>query len=124
MSGKDEFGGSDFDAALIAQIMEEDENRLAAEKIQNEMYGNQGGGGGNNNGMDMGNNPGNPQPYYQAPTVERLIDTPSSHARHGRGGAPRHNPAMDVEEEFGAIGGGYAGRNRSPPPVDNFPMPS
>jgi hypothetical protein len=23
---------------------------------------------------------------------------------------------MDVEEEFGAIGGGYAGRNRSPPP--------
>jgi hypothetical protein len=60
MSGKDEFGGSDFDAALIAQIMEEDENRLAAEKIQNEMYGNQGGGGGNNNGMDMGNNPGNP----------------------------------------------------------------
>jgi hypothetical protein len=28
-----------MDAALIAQIMEEDENRIAAEKIQNEMFG-------------------------------------------------------------------------------------
>jgi hypothetical protein len=63
--------------------------------MQNEMYS--GGGGGNN----MGGNPGNPSPFYQAPTVERLIDTPSSHARGGRGGNNRHNAAMDVEEEFG-----------------------
>lgn len=53
-SGKGDFGGNDFDAALIAQIMEEDENRLMAEKIQNEMYaGGAGGGGGNN--ANMGN---------------------------------------------------------------------
>ena len=51
-SGKGDFGGNDFDAALIAQIMEEDENRLMAEKIQNEMYA--GGGGGGNN-ANMGN---------------------------------------------------------------------
>ena len=60
--------------------------------MQNEMYS--GGGGGGN----MGGNPGNPEPFYQAPKVERLIDTPSSHAR---GGGNRNNRAMDVEEEFG-----------------------
>jgi len=63
-----------MDAALIAQILEEDENRLAAERLQNEMYKD--GGNGNPNPMA---NPSNPEPYYQAPVIERLIDTPSSH---------------------------------------------
>ena len=95
-----------MDAALIAQILEEDENRLEA------------GGGGNDGNSNRMINPSNPEPYYQAPVVERLIDTPSSHQRQGRA---RPNPTS-LEEEFGAIGGGYAGRNRSPPHVDNFPM--
>ena len=48
-----------MNAALIAQMMEEDENRLLAEQMQNEAFGGgpmNGGGGPGAFGMDPGAN--------------------------------------------------------------------